>query len=78
LVADDTGGTIWRIVYVGKGDSAGERPDSAGSALRDDTDIPVLNAAAIVTRQRLESIGLAWPPRGVHSVARFGQPLTKS
>jgi glucose/arabinose dehydrogenase len=36
LVADDTGGTIWRIVYVGKGDSAGERPDSAGSVLMDD------------------------------------------
>jgi glucose/arabinose dehydrogenase len=35
LVADDTGGTIWRIAYVGKGDRAGERPDSAGSLLRD-------------------------------------------
>jgi glucose/arabinose dehydrogenase len=33
LVADDTGGTIWRITYVGKGDRAGERSDSAGSML---------------------------------------------
>jgi glucose/arabinose dehydrogenase len=37
LVADDTGGTIWRITYVGKGDRAGEHPDSAGSARRDDS-----------------------------------------
>ena len=37
LVADDTGGTIWRITYVGKGDRAGEHPNSAGSARRDDS-----------------------------------------
>jgi glucose/arabinose dehydrogenase len=34
LVADDTGGTIWRVTYVGNGDRAGERPDSAGSATK--------------------------------------------
>ena len=34
LVADDTGGTIWRIAYTGKSDRADARPDSAKSDQR--------------------------------------------
>jgi glucose/arabinose dehydrogenase len=36
LVADDTGGTIWRISHTGKRDHAGQLPDSAGSIQKDD------------------------------------------
>ena len=32
LIADDTGGTIWRIAYTGKPDRASAHPDLAGSA----------------------------------------------
>ncbi|MGC2825539.1 MAG: hypothetical protein WA322_15085 [Pseudolabrys sp.] len=32
LVADDTGGTIWRISFTGKSGRADARPDSTGSA----------------------------------------------
>jgi glucose/arabinose dehydrogenase len=35
LVADDTGGTIWRIAYTGKSDHADAHPDSAASAQKD-------------------------------------------
>jgi hypothetical protein len=30
-----TGGTIWRVAYIGKRDRASERPDSARSAQKD-------------------------------------------
>jgi glucose/arabinose dehydrogenase len=35
LVADDTGGTIWRIAYNGRRDHSDARPDSAASAQKD-------------------------------------------
>jgi glucose/arabinose dehydrogenase len=34
LVADDTGGTIWRITYTGKREHAGAEPGPTGSAHR--------------------------------------------
>jgi glucose/arabinose dehydrogenase len=35
LVADDTGGTIWRISYTGKSNRADSRPDSVGAQKAD-------------------------------------------
>ena len=37
LVADDTGGTIWRIAYTGERNRAGEHPNAAGSVQTKDT-----------------------------------------
>jgi glucose/arabinose dehydrogenase len=35
LIADDTGGTIWRIAYTGKSDDAPEHPDAAAPVQKD-------------------------------------------
>jgi hypothetical protein len=35
LIADDTGGTIWRVAYTGKSDHAPEHPDAAAPVQKD-------------------------------------------